>query len=280
MALLEVNNACFGYTQDNVLKNITFQLEAGQILCLIGPNGSGKTTLLDCIMGILPLGKGKIFLQGKDIHHLSARNIAREIAYVPQIHQKTFPYTVEEIVLMGRAAHIGIFSSPGNQDIYIAQEAIKTVGINHLLHQPYTEISGGEGQLVMIARALAQQSKIMIMDEPTTYLDFQNSLIVLETIKYLAEIKNLSIILATHYLNHAFYFENSGLDTSVGMLNQKHFAVFGPPVEVLTEDNISKIFNIDCKIIEYDLDALQKRKYIIPLKLSKTKEKEESLLYV
>ncbi len=278
MALLEVNKVYFGYNQENVLENITFRLETGQVLCLIGPNGSGKTTLLDCIMGILPLGKGKIFLQGKDINHLSARNIAREIAYVPQIHEKTFPYTVEEIVLMGRAAHIGIFSSPGNEDIYIAQEAIKTVGINHLLYKPYTEISGGEGQLVMIARALAQQSKIMIMDEPTTYLDFQNSLIVLETIKYLAKKEGLSIILATHYLNHAFYFENNGLDTYVGMLNQKNFAAFGSPTEVLTEDNISKIFNIDCKIIEYDSNALRKQKHLIPLKLSKNKE--DSLLYV
>ncbi|MDD5497818.1 MAG: ABC transporter ATP-binding protein [Atribacterota bacterium] len=278
MALLEVNKVYFGYNQENVLENITFRLETGQVLCLIGPNGSGKTTLLDCMMGILPLGKGKIFLQGKDINHLSARNIARAIAYVPQIHEKTFPYTVEEIVLMGRAAHIGIFSSPGNEDICIAQEAIKTVGINHLLYKPYTEISGGEGQLVMIARALAQQSKIMIMDEPTTYLDFQNSLIVLETIKYLAKKEGLSIILATHYLNHAFYFENNGLDTYVGMLNQKNFAAFGSPTEVLTEDNISKIFNIDCKIIEYDSNALRKQKHLIPLKLSKNKE--DSLLYV
>lgn len=278
MALLEVNKVYFGYNQENVLENITFRLETGQVLCLIGPNGSGKTTLLDCIMGILPLGKGKIFLEGKDINHLSARNIAREIAYVPQIHEKTFPYTVEEIVLMGRAAHIGIFSSPGNEDIYIAQEAIKTVGINRLLYKPYTEISGGEGQLVMIARALAQQSKIIIMDEPTTYLDFRNSLIVLETIKYLAKKEGLSIILATHYLNHAFYFENNGLDTYVGMLNQKNFAAFGSPTEVLTEDNISKIFNIDCKIIEYDSKALPKQKHLIPLKLSKNKE--DSLLYV
>jgi iron complex transport system ATP-binding protein len=276
MSLLEVKEAGFGYGRHNVLEKISFQMEAGEVICLIGPNGSGKTTLLDCIMGIFPLKKGEILLQGKNINHLKAREIARIIAYVPQIHKKTFPYTVEEIVLMGRASHVGMFGSPGRDDSFIAYEAIETVGIQHLLHRPYTELSGGEGQLVMIARALAQQSRIMIMDEPTTYLDFQNSLIVLEVTRQLAKKKNLSIILATHYLNHAFYFENNGLTTFTAMLNEKNFAIFGRPGEVLTKENISKIFKIECKIIDYDLDELKKQKYIIPIKLSE----KEALVYV
>ncbi len=276
MSLLEVKEAGFGYGRHNVLENINFQMEAGEVICLIGPNGSGKTTLLDCIMGIFPLKKGEILLQGKNINYLKAREIARTIAYVPQIHKKTFPYTVEEIVLMGRASHIGMFGSPGREDVSTSHEAIETVGIKHLMHRPYTELSGGEGQLVMIARALAQQSKIMIMDEPTTYLDFQNSLTVLEVTRQLAKKKNLSIILATHYLNHAFYFENNGLTTFTAMLNEKKFAIYGRPGEVLTKENISKIFKIECKIIDYDLDDLKKQKYIIPIKISE----KESLVYV
>jgi len=272
MAILEVKEASFGYGRNIVLENINFQMNAGEVICFIGPNGSGKTTLLDCIMGILPLRRGKVFLQGKSISDLKAKEIARIISYVPQIHKKTFPYTVEEIVLMGRASHIGMFASPGNEDISIAHEAIETVGIKHLQHRPYTELSGGEGQLVMIARALAQQSRIMIMDEPTTYLDFQNSLTVLEVTRQLAKKRNLSIILATHYLNHAFYFENNGLNTFTAMLDKKSFAIYGRPNKVLTRDNINKIFNIDCKIIDYDSEEIKKQRYIIPIKLSERKE--------
>ncbi len=272
MAILEVKEASFGYGRNIVLENINFQMNAGEVICLIGPNGSGKTTLLDCIMGILPLRRGKVFLQGKSISDLKAKEIARIISYVPQIHKKTFPYTVEEIVLMGRASHIGMFASPCNEDISIAHEAIETVGIKHLQHRPYTELSGGEGQLVMIARALAQQSRIMIMDEPTTYLDFQNSLTVLEVTRQLAKKRNLSIILATHYLNHAFYFENNGLNTFTAMLDKKSFAIYGRPNKVLTRDNINKIFNIDCKIIDYDSEEIKKQRYIIPIKLSERKE--------
>ena len=267
MALLKVREATFGYDQHNVLENINFHMGAGEVFCLIGPNGSGKTTLLDCIMGIFSLKKGEILLQGKNIKHLAAKEIARVIAYVPQVHKKTFPYTVEEIVLMGRASHISTFSTPDKKDVSIAHEAIETVGIKHLINKPYTELSGGEGQLVMIARALAQQSKIMIMDEPTTYLDFHNSLIILEMTKNLAKMKNLSIILATHYLNHAFYFENNGLKTLVAMLKEKKFATIGRPTEVLTKENIGKIFNIESKIIDYDLDEIRQQKYIIPIKI-------------
>jgi iron complex transport system ATP-binding protein len=266
MAFLKVKEACFGYNSQNILKDISFKMDKGQIFCLIGPNGSGKTTLLDCIMGILSLKSGKIFLQDQDISQLSPKKIAQKIAYVPQIHNKTFPYTVEEIVLMGRAAYNGMFNSPGYHDHQITHNAIKIVGIKHLKDRPYTELSGGEGQLVMIARALAQQASLMIMDEPTTHLDFQNSLIVLETIKRLVKERQLSVLLATHRLNHAFYFENNGLDTIAAMLNHQNFAVFGRPKEVLSTKNIGKVFNIDCQIIDYHLDQFYNQKYIIPVK--------------
>jgi len=265
MAFLEVKNACFGYNGMDILKDISFKMEKGQIFCLIGPNGSGKTTLLDCIMGILSLKNGKIFLQNQDISQLNPKTIAKQIAYVPQIHKKTFPYTVEQIVLMGRAAYNGMFSSPDYHDHFIAHNAIKIVGIEHLKDRPYTELSGGEGQLVMIARALAQQASLMIMDEPTTHLDFQNSLIVLEAIKRLVKEKQLAILLATHRLNHAFYFENNGLNTIAAMLNQNNFSAFGRPKEILSTKNIRKVFNINCQIIDYHLDQFHNQKYIIPV---------------
>jgi len=266
MSFLELKKVSFAYNHHNVLENINLQMAKGQIFCLIGPNGSGKTTLLDCIMGILPLNDGKITLLNQDISQLSSKNIAQKIAYVPQIHKKTFPYTVEEIVLMGRTAYNNIFSSPGLNDLHIARDAINKVGITHLKERPYTELSGGEGQLVLIARALAQQSDLMIMDEPTTHLDFQNSLIVLEAIRRLVKEDKLSVLLATHHLNHAFYFENNGLNTIAAMLNHKNFAVFGHPCEVISEEHVKKVFNIDCRIVDYQLKPSSMQKYIIPLK--------------
>jgi len=265
MAFLEVKQISFEYDNQKILDDISFKMEKSQIFCLIGPNGSGKTTMLDCIMGLLSLKSGKIFLQGQDISQLNPKQIAQNIAYVPQNHKKTFPYTVKEIVLMGRAAHNGLFNSPNQHDHLIAHNAIETAGIEHLKERPYTELSGGEGQLVMIARALAQEPTLLIMDEPTTHLDFQNSLVVLESIKYLVRKKQISVLLATHHLNHAFYFENNGLDTIAAMLNQKNFAVIGRPNKILSKDNIEKVFNINCQIIDYHSGRFQNQKYIIPL---------------
>lgn len=266
MVFIEVKDLCFGYRKENILEHINFQIQKNQILCLIGPNGSGKTTLLDCIMGILSLRKGQVLLENKDISQLTAQQIAQKIAYVPQVHQKTFPYTVEEIVLMGRAAYHPIFQTPSYHDQRIAHHAIKTIGIKHLKDRPYTELSGGEGQLVMIARALAQQAKLMIMDEPTTHLDFQHSLLVLETIKRLVHENGIAIILATHCLNHAFYFENNNLDTVVVMLDKKKFAAFGKPSIVLSKEKIENVFQINCEVINHSLYSAQNRKYIIPIK--------------
>jgi iron complex transport system ATP-binding protein len=265
MSLVEVKNAVFAYGSENIFEDINFQLNKGEVLCLLGPNGCGKTTLLDCILGLLRLKSGDIFLNDKNINDLKTHQIARSIAYVPQMHQKTFPYRVIDVVLMGRASYTTLFSSPSSEDIDIAENALEQVGIIKLKDRPYTQLSGGQGQLVMLARALTQNAPMLVMDEPTAHLDFKHELNVLETVIHLVHEKKLSIIMATHFPNHALSFENNGINTSVAMMNEKRFAAFGLPSQVLCEDNMRKIFNINSKVIKYSIDMKKELNYIIPL---------------
>lgn len=264
MSLMEVKNASFSYDSQDVFQNINFQVNPGEIFCIIGPNGCGKTTLLDCILGILKLKKGVILLNGKNINDIPPGDMAKQVAYVPQSHTKTFPYTVLDIVLMGRASYTGVFSSPSREDTVIAEQALKMVGLTKYKHRPYTQLSGGEGQLVMIARALAQRTPLIIMDEPTAHLDFKHELIVLETVVQLVKETGLSIIMATHFPNHAFYFENNHIATTVALMNQMTFSTCGSPSGVLSEENLKSLYNISAKVVAYRINDIE-LKQIIPL---------------
>jgi len=264
--LLEVDSVTFGYAAADIFCNLSFALKPGEVFCLAGPNGCGKTTLLDCLLGINKIRGGAITLKGFDISRFKPRDIAREIAYVPQAHEKTFPYTVKEIVLMGRAAYTGFFSSPSVQDMKIVEEALEIAGIADFVDRPYTRLSGGEGQLVMIARALAQKSSIIIMDEPTAHLDFKHELTVLETIVRLVKDTGVSIIMATHFPNHAFYFENNLVRTRVAMMSRRSFSKVGKPSEVLTEENLKELYDICAKVFSYDLKDGTVINQVIPVR--------------
>ncbi len=263
--MIEVINGSFSYEKSGVFKNLSFQVNKGEIFCIVGPNGCGKTTLLDCILGILKLDEGEILINKKQIKEIPPREIAKEVAYVPQIHTKTFPYTVLDIVLMGRASHMGIFSSPSAQDRDIAGQALELVGLADFMNRPYTQLSGGEGQLVMIARALAQKTPVIIMDEPTAHLDFKHELTVLETVIQLVRQTGLSIIMATHFPNHAFYFENNGINTSVALMDQMTFSAVGRPTEILSEDNLMSLYQINAKVVSCLLDNNTELRQIVPL---------------
>lgn len=265
MALVEIRNASFSYGDNIVFKDISFTLEEGQVLCLLGPNGSGKTTLLECIMGLASLNGGSILLNNNDISRLKAHEIARAIAYVPQIHERTFPYRVIDIVLMGRAPYTSLFSSPDCEDVEIAKEALSSVGMGSFLYRPYTRLSGGECQLVMLARALAQETPIIVMDEPTAHLDLEHELQILQTVIKLVRGRNLAVIMATHSPNQAFTFENSSVDVLAAMLYKSGIQAFGRPFEVITVDNMKTVFNIDSKIISYTEKNNPSSRYIIPL---------------
>ncbi len=262
---LNIINASFSYGYKNIFSNLNFNVNEGEIFCILGPNGCGKTTLLDCILGLLKLNSGNIYIYEKELINYKQNELAQTMAYVPQVHQKSFSYLVKDIVLMGRAHKHSFYSSPTDEDKEIAIDALRKVGIIHLADIPYTQISGGECQLVMIARALAQQPNIIIMDEPTSHLDFKNELILLETVVELIKENNISVIMATHFPNHAYYFESNHIKTSLGLMNNGRFEQVGSPKEILNEENIKKIYNINSKIINYDVDINNSIRQIIPL---------------
>lgn len=267
MSILEVANASFNYERhsEKIFEDINFTVGKGEIFCLLGPNGCGKSTLLDSILGINHLNEGEIRIMGKDTRTLKAGQIARYIAYVPQSHERTFPYRVIDIVKMGRAVYTGRFSSPSAEDKEIAKEALDLVGLRHLRHRPYTQLSGGEGQLVMIARALAQKTPVIVMDEPTAHLDFKHEMVVMETIVRLVRTANLTVVMATHFPNHTFYLENNGIKTTVALMYKKHFLEVGSPTQVLNEHNMRTLYNVNTKLMTCPLDTSTELKQLVPV---------------
>ncbi len=202
---LELSDGRCGYGEAAVLKGISLTVETGEVLCILGPNGTGKTTLFKSILGLLKLQAGSLKLDGKELSVLSRAQVARLIGYIPQAHQPPFPFKVMDVILMGRTAHLGLFASPGKRDREIAEEVIESLNIRHLQDKIYTQISGGEKQLVLIARALTQKPRILVMDEPTAALDFGNQLMVLSQIQKLAK-RGLGIIMASHFPDHALLY--------------------------------------------------------------------------
>ncbi|MCM3763673.1 ABC transporter ATP-binding protein [Neobacillus niacini] len=268
MSLLKIENASFQYGKSTIFQNISFELGSGSIFCLFGPNGCGKSTLIECILGYLKLSGGSILLNNQSISSYRPAELAKSISYVPQSHAKNFPYTVKDIVLMGRAAYTGTFSAPSAEDIAIAESALESMGLTAIKDKPYTQLSGGQTQLVMLARALTQETPIILMDEPTAHLDFRHELIILETIVKLIKENNISVVMATHFPNHAFYFENSGIHTQVALMNNQALEAIGSPVEVLTEANMLKTFKIHAKLMTAQTAGEKLVRGLIPIEVS------------
>lgn len=233
-----------GYGKIRILHDISLNATSGQVFCLLGPNGVGKTTLFKTMLGFLPLMAGSITIDGEDITSWSDRRKAQAIGYVPQVHTPPFPFTVIDVVTMGRTAHLSPVASPSKNDTKIAKEALKELGISYLSDKIYTEISGGERQMVLVARALAQQPKILIMDEPTANLDFGNQVRVLEQINCLAA-QGLVVIMTTHFPDHAFLCPGT-----VGLLEHDRFTV-GTAKEVVTEERLQRAYAVDVRIVHH-----------------------------
>jgi len=247
--ILEVRNASFGYSGKAILKNISFEVHSGEFLSLLGPNGVGKTTLFKTILGFLKIIEGEILINGKDIRHWDNAKMARTIGYVPQSHTSPFAYTVMDIVLMGRMAYLGEFSSPSNADIKIAEESLERVGITYLKDHLYTKISGGERQMVLIARALTQTPSILILDEPTSNLDYGNQVRVLLQIKELSETTGLAVLMTSHFPNHAFL-----CSSKVALINKYGFSI-GDADTIITESNMMDTYGIKVKITKVSDDG-------------------------
>lgn len=247
--IVSIRHASFCYENRSVFSEINFDIHAGEIFFLMGRNGCGKTTLIDSILGIHKLKKGQITVKDKSVYDYAPSDLGKEMAYVPQAHNRFFSYKVWEIVLMGRTPYISGFGSPEETDRQVVDNILKEVGISHLADRPYTQISGGEMQMVMLARALAQQTPFIIMDEPTVYLDFYNELLFLELVAGLAEYGKHTILLAAHDPNQVFYLASRGIRVRVGLMRDGGMYRIGTPEAVLTEETIADVYGIQSRIV-------------------------------
>ena len=254
--LFDVKNISFSYEDEEIFSDISFSINRGDVLCILGPNGTGKTTLIKCLNGLHEIRSGEILINGENMKKLSFREISRHIGYIPQSHVPSFPFKVFDVVLMGRAPYLNLTDSPKEEDVKIAEAALKTLGIENLKDKEYTNLSGGERQLVFLARVLCQKLDILILDEPTSHLDFGNQIKLLEIIDNLSK-SGLAIIMSSHFPDHAFL-----SSTKVAIMKDKKFIDFGVPDDVVTEENLKKAYSIDVRLMELD----DKRKVCVPMK--------------
>lgn len=260
--MLEVKNGSFGYRkQQPILKGIRLQAEPGSLLAILGPNGAGKTTLLRCMLGFLRWTEGESCLDGRSIRSIPHRQLWQHIAYVPQAKGFSSACTAKEAVMLGRNAHIGLFSQPTKADEKMAESVLEKLGIGYLSEKHCTEISGGELQMVLIARALAAQPKILVLDEPESNLDFRNQLIVLDTISRLAA-SGTTCIFNTHYPEHALQRSDHAL-----LLKKGGGSLFGETHRVVTEENIEQFFGVKAVIGEIETEDSILRS-ILPLRIA------------
>ena len=241
-SVLEVRDLSFAYREWVVLRNVDFSLEKGELLGILGPNGVGKSTLFRCILGLEKSYSGTVLLDGENIKNQSPRLMARTIAYVPQTHYPSFNYSVMDMVLMGTAAQGKEWASPDARQKRNAEEALERLGIAEFRERDFVRLSGGEQQLVLVARALAQQARLLIMDEPTANLDYGNQIRVLRQIKALSG-QGYSIIISTHNPEHAFLFAGRVL-----ALYDSRIAAAGSPADVLTPELIRTLYGVEVRL--------------------------------
>lgn len=237
--ILAVENLAFSYSRRRIGENISFTLNRGEVLCLLGPNGTGKTTLFRTLLGLLKPDEGKIVIDNIPLKNLSASHRAKKLAYVPQGHSSMFPFNVIDIVLMGRAAHLSFLGTPSRHDRVQAYEYLDRFNMMHLSDRPYTDISGGERQIVLIARALMQEAEIIIMDEPTASLDYGNQIKVLTTIRQLTQ-SGIAVLFSTHSPDQAFLCADQ-----VALMNNGTIGAIGKPGDILTADALKALYKID-----------------------------------
>jgi len=256
LSILEIENATFSYDNSgNTFENINLSVDEGDVVCILGPNGCGKTTLIKCLNKLLELKEGAIYINGDNIKTINQRDIARNIGYIPQTHISTFAFSVLDVVLMGRTPHIDFLDSPSKKDYQISEDALKKFGIYDLKDKAYTSLSGGEQQLVFFARVISQQPRILILDEPTSHLDFGNQLKTLDIISQLAA-DGISIIMTSHFPDHAFMSSNK-----VALMKDRKFLGIDKPENIITKENMEKVYGIQVKILDISPD----RKICVPL---------------
>lgn len=242
---LEAKDVQCGWEVDSpVQRFVNFSVDAGEVCCILGPNGCGKTTLLKTVMGLIPRQAGRVMLDDVDVRKLSPKERSRAMAYVSQGHNPPFAYRVRDVVMLGRTGRLG-FGQPSASDTQVVESALSDMGVRHLRNAVYTDISGGELQLVMIARALAQQPQILVLDEPTAALDYGNAMRVVEKIRELAD-RGFAVLMTTHSPDHAFM-----LDSSVVLLQRDNPMQFGRAQDVITERNMRDAYGVNVETKEF-----------------------------
>jgi iron complex transport system ATP-binding protein len=241
--MLCVEGLAFGHRGRTVGRDVGFSLSPGEVLCVLGPNGSGKTTLLRTLLGLLPVHGGDVRLDARSIRDMSRAELGRSAGYVPQAQATYFAYTAGEMVLMGRSARLGALSVPGHRDREVAGRAMDSLGIAHLAGRPVNEISAGERQLALIARALAQEPRLLVMDEPTASLDFGNQARVLEQISRLGA-QGIAVVFSTHDPDHAFLCAHRVL-----LLAEGHALGMGTPREAIRPDTLERLYGVPVRVL-------------------------------
>ena len=240
---IEVKNLSFSYGDRPVLHDISFSVEKGEFLSILGPNGVGKSTLFRCVLGLLSGYTGQVLVDGEDARRFTTREAAKHIAYIPQSSRSIFNYSVSDIVLMGRTSGLATFRSPGRKDREICQWAMEKVGITRLSDRCFHRLSGGEQQLVLIARALVQKAPVLMLDEPTANLDFGNQLRVLEQARALAR-EGYTVIQTTHHPEQSYMFSDRILAIQKGRVLRE-----GRPKDVLTEDTLRALYGVEATVV-------------------------------
>ena len=246
---LEIKNLSCGYNDRAVIENFNAELVSGDVFCLLGSNGVGKTTTFKTILGFLKPLSGEILADGENVLTMSDKARAQLISYVPQAHVPPFAFSVFDVVMMSANARLGMFERPSKEDESVALGALETLKMGDFKDKIYTDLSGGERQMVLIARALAQRSKVILLDEPTANLDFGNQMRVLRQIKELAA-HGYIVVMTSHQPEQVFY-----VGAKVAMLGRDKSYIYGAAKEAVTSENLREIYGTDIRVVRNEIEG-------------------------
>ena len=250
--LLEVTDLRCGYGKRanavEIVHGVSFHLDSNEFVCIIGSNGCGKTTTLKAVMGLLPAMGGTVLANGVDVHKMPERELARHFAYIPQAHTPPFPFSVADVVMMGRTPYVNKLARTTRHDRMVAYRALEMLGIDQFADEQYTQLSGGQQQMVLIARALTQQSDILVMDEPTASLDFGNQQLVLSRMRVLSQMGK-AVIMVTHDPDHALFCADRVVVMERGLVIGE-----GTPDECITTEMLRRIYNTEARVLDVEVE--------------------------